>query len=89
MSAAPVRFSIGQQLYFLAPQLACVGRLYDGKAAGVLRRFVHSRDMGMPAFGGAFDDLPAWWLDAVSIIQTELAAVAKCRCPKCTGDRNG
>ena len=89
ISAAPERFTLGQQLYFLAPQLACVSRLYDGQAAGVLRRFVHSRDLGLPAFAGAYDDLPAWWLDAVTVIQIELAAVARCHCPKCMIGRNG
>jgi len=83
MATSRENYTAGQQLYFLAPHVACINNLYLPGHTKLLRRYIYSRDLGMPAFAGPYDAQPAWWHDALAVIQTELAAVWNCRCQKC------
>ena len=82
----PPSYSIGQQLYWniCMHRCACPSNLYDNWSLEVLKRYLYCRDHpSVPPFEGSYNRQPAWWLDAMNIIDREVKALRSCNCFKC------
>lgn len=82
----PQSYSIGQQMYWnlCMHRCACPNNLYDEWSTKVMKRYVYCRDNpSTPPFEGSYDQQPAWWLDAISVLDREIIALSTCQCFKC------
>ena len=66
-------------LYTYAMLLAPPWQLIDSESQQMLNRYHYSKEFGVPPYAGAYDDQPAVWVDAVSIIAYESNEAAKAK----------
>lgn len=50
---------------------------YDQEIIDMIKRYEYCSNLNVPAYPGAFDDQPAFWVDFVNLIKGELPQIAE------------
>jgi len=68
------RWSPGRNLWYNLLLVACQNNLLDPWSQNVIRRYIYCERHQTAPFPGAYDEQPAWWIDASAIIAREQTA---------------